>query len=285
MPASRRRPGSAVRATADRLIAFADRRRSPAPSLGALDASGWPEAKRAAAGIVWSRRAVNEAQSVELAERLAEAAARTPLSSPPLRGAIERLAEDERGHVALATAFLERIGVVAPRIERTLERSGGEALSLFLLRCVLTGLAVCETVSAVRFATVRQHTDLAIPRACIEHFLRDEIAHARLGFLLLPLAIEHRASVVGAELAAAEIRAELGATFRHLDLVVGLDAERRGITLAPRAQPRDNPAVVEPALDALALRSAITGTVIPRLAGLGIDAGPIWARRWSDSAQ
>ena len=68
-------------------------------------------------------------------------------------------------------------------------------------------------MSAAGFAVVRAHTDLAIPRACIELFLRDEIAHARLGIELLPAVLAHRAGVVGPSAARAE-HAELRGTFR-----------------------------------------------------------------------
>lgn len=272
-------------ATADadeRLRAFASRRSGRAPNLHALDASDWPAPALAATALVWGRRVVNETRSVELAEQLASAFERAGLMRAPIEAAIARLASDERSHVELATAFLARIGAPPPRVTPAIAPPTGEPPSLFLLRCVATGLAVCETVSAVRFAVVRAHTDLAVPRACIELFLRDEIAHARLGFLLLPRVIAHHASVVGAAEAASDLASELRATFRHLDLVVGLDADRRGIRLEARPQPPCNAGVVEPALDALALRDAIDRTIVPRLSRLGIEAAPIWASRWSD---
>nr|MDQ3036751.1 hypothetical protein [Myxococcota bacterium] len=225
---------------------------------------------------------VNETRTVELALELARAFERVPLGTAPLTAALARLADDERSHVELASAFLTRIGAPVPDVAPAPASTGDEAASLFLLRCVTTGLAVCETVSAVRFAVVRAHTDLAIPRTCIELFLRDELAHARLGMELLPGVLSHHASVVGERAARADLDAELRATFRHLDLVIGMDAERRGIALEARPQPPCNAGVVEPALDALALRDAVTRAIVPRLARLGVDAGPIWAGRWRD---
>lgn len=280
MRACRRSSASAVRATADRLIAFARRPRDPAPPIDALDLGGWPDEALAVAKIVWSRRVVNETHSVELARHLARAVASTPLASDALDRALARLEDDEQRHVELASTFLARLGAAPPAVAPAIAQGAGEPGSLFLLRCVLTGLAVCETVSAVRFAMVRRHTDLAIPRACIELFLRDEIAHARLGFLLLPDVVAEHAAREGRARADADVASELRATFRHLDLVVGLDADRRGIALVERPQPERNPGVVEPALDAIALRSAITRTVVPRLAALGIDAAPAWQQRW-----
>ena len=154
-----------------------------------------------------------------------------------------------------------------------------------MLRRVATGLVVCETVSAVRFAVVRRHTDLPVARACIDRFLRDEVAHARLGFLLLPLARSHHAATVGEARAREDLDEELAATFRHLDQVVGLDAERRGLALEARAQPTQNAGVVEPALDALAFYDAVRNTIVPRLAKQGVDAGSAWARRWPSSRE
>lgn len=269
-------------ATADRLIAFARRARAETPEIGSLECASWPEEARASAALVWSRRGIAEAQSVALAERIREHIARVSGSDrDALIEACDRLLEDERRHVALARAFLERLGGRAPRSPPGIAPDRAEPWQRFLLRCVLTGLAVCETVSAMRFATVREHTDLAVPRACIESFLRDEIAHARLGFLLLPTVLEERAAGIGRDAMMEEVRIELRSTFRHLDLEVGMDAERRGIVLVRRPQPPMNPGVVEPALDALALRRAIRRAVIPRLARLGIDAAPMWTARWA----
>jgi hypothetical protein len=256
------------------------------PSLDALDPSAWPEPALAATSLVWRRRVVNEVRSVELAVELVRAYERCSLCAVPIAAALALLAEDERRHVELASAFLARIGASAPESHDVAGDDGGardddDVSSLFLLRCVATGLVVCETVSAARFAVVRTHTDLAVPRACIELFLRDELAHARLGFVLLPGVLAHRARVVGAAQAASDLAAELGATFRHLDVVVGLDAERRGIRLEARPQPPCNAGVVEPALDAIAFRDAITRTVVPRLARIGVDAGAIWSERWA----
>ena len=246
------------------------------PSLAGVEPATWPAPAVHAAVLVWSRRVRNEAQSVALAHELR---AVVGSDDPVLAAALDRLADDEQSHVELATAFLAVLGAAPPPPEPALP-DHPEPPTLRALRCVLTGLAVCETVSAMRFATVRAHTDLAAARACIELFLRDEIAHARLGFLLLPGAIAARAAEVG-DAVTGEIERELGATFRHLDLVVGLDAERRGLVLARRAQPPCNAGVVEPALDALAFRDAITRTIVPRLTRLGIDAGTIWSQRWS----
>ena len=144
-----------------------------------------------------------------------------------------------------------------------------------------TGLVVCETVSALRFARVRRHTDVPVARACLELFLRDEVAHARLGFLLLPLAVANHAASVGSEKAHEDLSAELAQTFRYLDEAVGLDAERTGLALETRPQPTPNAGVVEPMIDALAFYDAVQGTIAPRLARLGVDASQPFAARWS----
>ena len=257
------------------LAAFAGRRRAPAPLLSALDAC--PEEALPAARIVWRRRVVNEALSVDLARRLREAWARLGGGAETAE-ALARLEEDEIAHVELATAVLSRLGDAAlpapppPPAE-------GEPAAIAFARLVLTGLAVCEAVSAARFAAVREHTDLPVFRACIEVFLRDERAHAELGFTLLPEVIARLSASLGPARAALLAAAELEAAFGYLDRVVGLDLERQGGPPPARPQPQGNPGVVEPAIDAIAFYGAIHGEVIPRLEALGLPAQRAWEAR------
>lgn len=206
---------------------------------------------------------INESHSVALGERIAEF-----LPGP----AIARLIEDERAHVELACSFLKRLGAPEVDVPPFDGITATDPPERALFRAVLTGLAVCESVSAARFAAVRAHTDLPIPRACIEYFLRDEIAHAELGFSLLPSAL--------AGIDAAELDAELTATFRTLELTVGLDAERKKLELRARPQLPMNAGIVEPAIDALAFYECVARSILPRLEKIGIDARKIWARRW-----
>lgn len=269
-----------------RLLALATRPRITPPDLAALDARSWPEPARQAALLTWSRRAASETESVEVANALRSAYARCDLAIEGFEPAVARLEDDERSHVALCHAFVAAIGGPPARtIEAEHTTSAdGDPPTLALLRWVLTGLAICESVSALRFATVRAHTDLTLPRACIDLFLRDETAHARLGFELLPPVLAHHVRAVGETRAARDVADELRATFRHLDLVVGLDTERRGLALATRAQPIENPGVVEPALDALTLYRGVARTVAPRLdrelRALDVSAAHAWRDRW-----
>ena len=201
-----------------------------------------------------------------------------------MESAVARLDEDERAHVALCEAFVQQLGAPeAAQIQPKMRAPDAEPPSLRLLRYVLTGLAVSESVSALRFAVVRAHTDLPLPRACIDLFLRDESAHARLGFVLLPATLAHHRDQVGIERASSDVDAELRSTFRHLDLAVGLDAERRKLVLQARPQPTKNPGVIEPALDALALYGGMERTIIPRLERLGIAAATAWRDRWASA--
>ncbi len=270
-----------------RLAAFARRPRPIAPSLHALDAAAWPEPAREAARLAWTRRVAGESQSVEVAIALREAYVQSGVTLAHVDDAIARLEDDERAHVALCCAFLRAIGSAPPEGAQTPPLEDDDRTpSLRFLSYVLTGLAICESVSALRFAAVRAHTDLPVPRACIDHFLRDETAHARLGFDLLPIALAHHSRVAGAATAARDVARELRETFRHLDLVVGLDAERRGMPLVARAQPDSNPGVVEPALDALALYRGVERSIAPRLDRLGLDrlgvsASTAWKARWA----
>lgn len=262
------------------LLSFAQRKREPLPAVADfVPPPEWPEMALRATTMVWTRRLVNETHSVELGELLLSCFARTGLLSAELRAAIERLIADEQSHVDLARAFLARLGappsVVAPAFVEE------EDPRVRLLRAVTTGLTICEAVSAARFAAVRPHTDLAIPRACIEYFLRDEIAHAELGYVLLPSVLEYCSHELGAESTDVLFARELRATFLELESVVGMNAERKKIELVDRPQPPLNAGVVEPMVDAAAFYAAMARSVLPRLRRLGlrVDAEAIWANR------
>jgi hypothetical protein len=225
---------------------------------------------------------VNETTSVEVAKRLRAAASAASLG-PEADAALARLEADEVRHVALAQAVLAHLGG-APPSGAPSPPLPDEPAPAPLARLVLTGLAICETVSAARFVAVRRHTDLPAYRAFIELFLGDEAAHGELGFTLLPGVLGLLEEKLGAPQAAVLVAEELRGTFRHLDRVIGLDLERRGGPPAPRSQPRGNPGVVEPAVDAIAFYEAIHGTILPRLAELGLPAREAWAGRWSAPA-
>lgn len=268
-------------ATADEaaLRTFVRRRRSLLPDVSTFEVPAWPPGALEATTFVWKRRVINEATSVELAEHLLAVVARTPLGSEVLQAALQRLLEDEADHVKLATDFVRKLGAEPPRPTPELPPPHTEAPARMLVRYVLTGLYVCEAVSAARLTAVRDHTDLPLPLACIEVFLRDEIAHADLGLLLLPTVLSHCQAEVGAAETQSLVESELRGTFRHLDQVVGMDAERRGLTLEHRPQPPDNAGVVEPMIDALAFRQVIHEQIIPRLSRLGLDAQTLWNTR------
>ncbi|MBC7018018.1 hypothetical protein, partial [Salmonella enterica] len=138
---------------------------------------------------------------------------------------------------------------------------------------------VCESVSAERYAAVREHTDVYTARAIIDIFLRDEVVHAKLGFVLLPDALDGLERVHGEAAVASLVAAELPMVFRELDGTIGLDAERNGLP-DPGVLPPGNPGVVTPATDALAFYDAIEGRIIPRLEACGIPASRSWRARW-----
>lgn len=260
------------------LVAFAGRRLAVVPDLSALDGGACPEEALPPARLVWRRRVVNEALSVDLARRLRELSASLGGLGGEVDGALARLEEDEASHVDLAAEVLRRIGgEAAPAPARLKERD--EPAEAALARCVITGLSVCETVSAARFAAVRDHTDLPVFRACIELFHRDELAHAELGFKLLPRIIERLSAALGPARAAALAEAELRETLGILDRTIGLDFERKGGPPPARPQPTGNPGVVEPAIDAIAFYRAIHGEVLPRLEALGLPAQRAWEAR------
>jgi hypothetical protein len=264
--------------TARWLEAFAHRRRALRPDFDAADFALSSDEARTAARIVWRRRVLNEMLSVDLARHLHRAAVHRDEVDPLLHSAFMRLEEDEATHVELASAVLARLG------DETLPEASSlpvrqERAEMVFTRAVLTGLCVCETVSASRFAAVREHTDLPIFRACIEVFHRDELTHAELGFVLLPLALERLRSSLARPAADALVFDELRATMAHLDLVVGLDLERNGGPPPPRPQPAQNPGVVEPAVDARAFYRALHDEVVPRLSALGLPAKNAWELR------
>jgi hypothetical protein len=261
-----------------RLEAVTCRGRSRRPEI-AFTTEGWPPEMVQAAQWVWGRRVFNEAGSVQIATRLRAVASAEGISDPAIASALERLEEDERVHQEIASAVLARLGGVAPRLPEPSPASDDQP-ALELARLVLIGLSVCETVSAARYAAVRSHTDRPVFRQCIELFLRDEVVHSELGFLLLPLALERLQEKLGQAEARAFVQRELRGVFRELDQTIGLDASRRGGLPPARPQPPDNPGVVEPAVDARAFYEAVEATILPRLELLTIGATGVWERRW-----
>jgi hypothetical protein len=260
------------------LHAFTHRRRSAAPNLERLEVC--PDVALDAARFVWHRRVVNETRSVDLARKMQSTARLLGIGTEFVE-ALGRLEEDETSHVELATAVLKKLK--APTITIAPDASTvvlpEELAIVSLMRLVVTGLCICESVSAARFAAVREHTDLDGYRACIELFYRDELTHAQLGFVLLPHVIKRLRDEVGHVHADELVTAELQTTLGHMDRVVGLDFERKGGPPPERPQPKPNPGVIEPALDAIAFYRSIHEDVLPRLESSGLPAREAWKNR------
>jgi hypothetical protein len=274
--------------TIHELGAFAQRRLARRPDLGSLDPDDLAEPALLVARIVWTRRVVNERASVELARRLralGQAAASDLRAldaelAAAIDSALARFEDDEAAHAELVTAVLERLGGSVPPVREALRPRPLAAPTITFVREVLTGMAICETVSAARYAAVHRATDLSTPRACIDLMLRDEVAHARLGFTLLPVAIAAARRIADDAVVDEVIAEELVATFRELDLVVGMDSDRRGQRPTARRQPSNNPGIVEPASDAVAFYAAIESRIVPRLEAIGVAAEQAWRERW-----
>lgn len=270
-------------ATTRWLHAFAHRRRATMPNLDMLDAC--PDEALDVARFVWHRRVVNETRSAELARKMQKTL--QSMSAPPgafgetFLPALVRLEEDETSHVDLATAVLKKLN--APQMAIPNDAASivllEEPASVSMMRLVLTGLCICESVSASRFASVREHTDLEGHRACIELFYRDELTHAELGFVMLPHVLEVLRSEIGKTRTDELVADELQTTLGQLDRVVGLDFERKGGLPPARPQPKPNPGVVEPAVDAAAFYRSIHEDVLPRLETLGLEAQSAWKLR------
>lgn len=261
------------------LQTFAARRRSSAPNLDSLESC--PVEALEVARIIWLRRVVNETRSAELARQMQNKAAHIQIFNAAFREALVRLEEDETAHVDLATAVLKKLNAPPINIPDDTRQFvfPDETPIASLMRLVLTGLCVCESVSAARFASVREHTDLDVFRNCIELFYRDELTHAELGFVLFPQVRMVLRDEVGAEPAEILITDELRATLGHMDRVVGLNLERKGGVPPMRPQPKPNPGVVEPAVDAAAFYRSIHEDVLPRLETLGVAARDAWKQR------
>lgn len=264
-----------------RLLSFAQRPRVEPPDMAAFDAAVVPALARQAAQLVWARRVANERLSVGVARRIRATVEQAGVVDSAIDAALERLEADEVAHVELATTMLNRLGATTSVGSDAAPPAppGDAAESLF--RQVLTALCVCEVVSAVRFASVRPHTDLPLPRACIELMLRDEATHGELGFALLPLAVARLVAEVGRDRVAVIAGDELRTALRELDRVVGLDAGRRGGLGPARPQPTPNPGVVEPAVDAAAFYTAVERVIVPRLERAGLPALAAWRERWA----
>ncbi len=266
-------------ATTRWLHAFTHRRRAASPNLDTLEVC--PDAALDAARFVWHRRVINEARSVDLARQMQCTAARLEGIGREFVEALGRLEEDETSHVELATAVLKKLKAptVAFRADAVTVLLPEEPATVSMMRLVVTGLCICESVSAARFAAVREHTDLDGYRACIELFYRDELTHAEFGFVVLPHVVKRLRDEMGGACADELITGELQTTLGHMDRVVGLDFERKGGLPPARPQPTQNPGVVEPAVDAIAFYRSIHEDILPRLESLGLGGREAWKNR------
>ncbi len=258
------------------LARFAQRPAPPRPNLAAFDVAVLPPEARTAAQWVWSRRLVNECASVGVATELLVAAQDLGDLPQGTVAALKRLQADEQSHVDLAHTFLERLGH-QPQRPPPSPPVAGPAWERWA-RFVVTGLAICETVSAARFHHVLKHVDVPVARGCIRLFLKDELQHARLGFALLPDVLRRLERQLGAA-TRDFLRDEMCTTFGHLDDVVGMHAQRRRLELVERPQPSPNPGVVEPAADALAFYRVMETRILPGLDALGFPAAAAWNAR------
>lgn len=244
------------------------------------DVARVPAVAHPLAVAIWQRRHANERASVALAERMLARAQK--VGADGWSDALVRFAEDERRHVEAvrsALGALDAPGTVAATLA---EPPVAEADALSLARDIVVGVAVCETISAARFANVRASTDIPGFRALIDGFLRDEVAHAGLGFALTPSAraLAHR--VCGAD-GDSWLVVEIVRAMCELELVVGLDGERAG--LAPRRpQPAHNPGIVEPNIDALAFYEAVERRILPRFTASGLLVERAWRSRFTTRA-
>lgn len=263
------------------LTTFARRSPPRLPDLGVIHARRWRPEKRAAARVVWARRVANESLSVDVARELCEVAPTDVPEGAAIAEALDRLRRDEEAHVELARALtLELDPAFAPLdAEAGPRTSPDEPPELRFMRLVVTGLAVCETVSAARLQGVLARTDLTPFKAVIALFLRDERAHSELGFVLAPVAVAALAARVGEDACAALVSAELRSAFAYLDVVIGGDRLRRGGVERPGPQPRRNPGVVAPIVDAFQFYDVTRRKIVPRLERLGIAASAAWDAR------
>lgn len=261
------------------LRTFTQRRRIASPNLETLEPC--PREALDVARLVWHRRVVNETRSVELARKMRQLLASMSAFADCFDEALVRLENDEAAHVELATNVLQKLDMPSFTIpaDATTIVLPNEPRVVSLMRLVVTGLCICESVSASRFASVREHTDLDGYRACIDLFYRDELTHAELGFVLLPHVARALHDEMGSDQGKSLLLEEMRSTLGQMDRVVGLNFEREGGLPPPRPQPKMNPGVVEPAVDAAAFYRSMHDDVLPRLESLGFSAQQAWKTR------
>jgi len=157
-----------------------------------------------AAGLTWAQRARVEREAAAFFARLG--ARMRGVGAP---GALIELAEraslDEERHAAWATELAERLGVRGPAPEDVAPRevvAGVPDDRRVLAECAALS-CVTESLSTVALLAMRERATRADVRAVLHEVLRDEIAHARLGWAYLSTVDDARAKAwLGRELPA-----------------------------------------------------------------------------------
>jgi hypothetical protein len=187
-----------------------------------------------------------------------------------LRVVQDELAHAEMSHdVYVATGGQEppalgRSGLSVPRIQ-------GVPLELDLVEWG-THLCLGETLAVRLFAHLRAGCTVAVANDALERILRDEVHHRQFGWDLLGLLLE---LPTGGQVREA-ITARLPSVFSELECSYG-----EGANPAPsRFEEKDRAwGLAPPEEYARVLDETFENDFRPRLAALGIDAQPAWAKR------
>jgi hypothetical protein len=238
------------------------------PSLPAL---------QSAAVVTWRGRMVNEYQSAQVFDGLAQQARQLELSA----AVVEQLAEsahEERKHGVLCGAVVEALGAEACAVvteQRALPAHAGVPALEGFLRNVLSVSCLSETVAVALIGAERLEMPEGELRNLLSGIWADEIGHARLGWRI-----------------AQELVPALGSTQRQrlsLYLRVALrHLERHELAHLPLAS---RPPAAGAALglcngaDArLLFYQTVEEAILPPLAALGLAAHDAWITRHSADA-
>ncbi|HSY38537.1 MAG TPA: ferritin-like domain-containing protein, partial [Polyangia bacterium] len=169
----------AVEATRRRRRLTSAWRRAPAFDPAPYEASALARARH-----LWTMRATAEHESALIFAGLLPLALEAK-ASLDTQTVLVGMAEDELRHAAICAEVARRLGGDPPPARPTTIPRGARPIEEQLLRHVIYGNCMTETVNAARLVDAAEQACDPFLRGALLELLADEVRHARFGFVLL----------------------------------------------------------------------------------------------------